>query len=118
MDDLTFYPYEDAYGNHFTITFAKGVYNNGNLAVIIYNEEPEYGYLEPYADLTVNIEPLDHDYKAAIDTNNLPNEIIDWLEENEIAWATGEELHSGFCTYPVVKFDEQWVEETPDTSEI
>lgn len=39
---------------------------------------------EPYADITVNLEPLTDPYTAFVDTNNLPN-IGKFLTDNHIA---------------------------------
>lgn len=71
-------------------------YNN-NLAVMAYEDDGE-----PYGRLTVNIDKLPND-EAALDTNN-------WKDAESVAKSlgavpTGKMLASGFCTYPVYKFD-------------
>lgn len=72
--------------------------NNGNLYIGLIDNDGL-----PYADLTVNIETLPDDH-AAVDTNNCP-----WAEdlilENKLGERTGYSLGSGFCRYPVYKFD-------------
>lgn len=72
--------------------------NNGNLYIGLHTK------YEPYADLTVNIEKLSEKDEAAVDTNNCP-----WAEElidkYELGLFTGRYLRSGFCSYPVYKFD-------------
>ena len=46
---------------------------------------------------------------AAIDTNNCP-----WAEkfltDNKLAADTGRKVRSGFCTYPIYKFDRKVLE--------
>lgn len=58
---------------------------------------------EDYAILTTNIDPLSSD-EAAVDTNNHP-EAIEFITENELGTDTGKRIKSGFCEYPVYKFD-------------
>ena len=71
--------------------------DNGNIAVIMLTEDGER-----YATLTVNITPKEKDC-AAIDTNNYPQG-MDFIEKNHLGEKIGEE-QSGYCTYPVVRFD-------------
>ena len=56
--------------------------------------------------LIVKREELD---MAAIDTNNCP-----WAEkfltDNKLAVDTGRKVRSGFCTYPIYKFDRKVLE--------
>ena len=42
---------------------------------------------------------------AYVDTNNIP-EIDRWLVENGIAEDTGVRTVSGFCTYPLLQFNQ------------
>ena len=60
---------------------------------------------EPYADLTVNIESVGASENCAfVDTNNCR-----WAEkfitENGLGEDTGIKGRSGFCTYPLYKFN-------------
>ena len=43
-------------------------------------------------------------YDAYIDTNNLPW-AMDFIAEYNLGEKTGRYGHSGYCTYPVVRFD-------------
>ena len=75
---------------------------NGNTAVIMLCKDEE-GYVEPFADLTVNIIDLPKD-EAAIDTNDLTG-ITEWIEQNKIGAPTGRYITSGFCSYPIYKLN-------------
>lgn len=71
--------------------------NNGNLALQMLEDGA------PYASMTTNISDLSP-WQAAIDTNNLGEEIIDLLEEYDLATFVGY-THSGFCYYLIYDFD-------------
>lgn len=112
MEDTQFYDYTDRFGETHKVCFSRAsYYDNRNLAVLAYCDEE--GGLWPYADITVNIEPLDDPCLAAIDTNNLGDGIVEWLEDNGIASFAGRTIPSGFCLFPVVKFDEDWLDSLP-----
>lgn len=84
--------------------------SNGSLAVSLYDGK------EKVAVITVNIESSDcigDETCAYIDTNNLPW-VEDFLQENKIAYPTGEYGFSGFCAYPLYKFDLRKLEEYKD----
>ena len=58
----------------------------------------------PYTTVTVNLPGMIPDDCAYVDTNN--NAGMDrWLEKNGIAEFTGVYGQSGFCTYPLMRFD-------------
>ena len=71
-------------------------YVNGNMAIQIWENKELFG------NLTVNIIPLPRGF-AAVDTNNLGEEIIDFIEENRLGHVI-DYIQSGYCQYPVVKF--------------
>lgn len=92
----------ELYGKVWKLELKKGIYNTfSNLAIEAVNTEDG----DPFAILTVNLGPLEHGY-AYIDTNN-----CEWapkfLKANKIAKDTGLEGHSGYCTYPLYKFNEK-----------
>jgi hypothetical protein len=61
---------------------------------------------EALATLTVNLgEFISIRNGTYIDTNNLPH-IDRWLEDNGIVWFNGLTMQSGYCTYPMLVFDE------------
>ena len=80
--------------------------SNSQLAVIAYTEDGE-----PYADITVclpefKLKPNDQ----FVDTNNLPG-IDEWLEENGLAKYLGVCGCSGYCEYPLMKFNTEKLRE-------
>lgn len=100
------FEFTDCWGDKVETYFEVTSYAiNGNLAILMMNEDPTLGCLEPYGDLTRNIADLPP-YCAAVDTNNLSSNIVDALEEKGIAHRVGE-IPSGFCTYPIMEFDPQ-----------
>lgn len=62
------------------------------------------GYPEPYGNVTVNLERKIPLYCAFVDTNNMP-EAEDFLINNGLASFTGLVQESGYCTYPLYRFD-------------
>lgn len=58
---------------------------------------------EPYATLTVNIEPLEHP-RAYLDTNNCPW-VMDLFEKYNLGTWTGNITRSGFCEYPLYELN-------------
>lgn len=89
------------HGNEYEVTPIRAEYSaNGSLAVML--EETETG--ESFAVITVNLMyPLDKD-KAFVDTNNCPW-AEDFLVKNKLAKPCGVMAPSGFCTYPLYKFN-------------
>jgi hypothetical protein len=88
----------------FDIALRKTSYINGTLAVI--STINENGYDEPFATLTVNLPDslLLRNDQAYVDTNNNPW-VEKFLQDNKIAVRTGEVAISGWCTYPLYKFN-------------
>ena len=87
--------------------------NNDHVAVEIYCEEG------PLASITTNIpgiELYDRNY-SCVDTNNCPwaEELI---EELGIGEPIGISLRSGFCTYPVYKFDIKKIQNIRSNDEV
>lgn len=101
------------YGKTYNVALGKAHYvNNGKLAVLMYTCTPKGKIKDIFADLTKNIGDSDiyanKTNKQFIDTNNLPADIIGWLEENGIAnEVNGIYGHSGFCVYPLVEFTQE-----------
>lgn len=77
-------------------------YLNGNLAILLIDAGDDFNG-EEFGTLTVNLGPVDPEY-AALDTNNLPS-ALDFCVENGLGTKANIMLSSGFCSYPLVKFD-------------
>lgn len=63
---------------------------------------------EPYATITVNIEPMQYK-EFCVDVNNFPG-ALDFLYENGIAEPTPEVRRSGYCIYPVWKLNKMFID--------
>lgn len=104
------YKFKNCLGETINVKLGKTTYrNNDTLAVIMY-EVLENGEEEEYDVLTVNISDsmlLANDTNAFIDTNNLGKEIIKWLVDNKIATTTPFMGFSGYCSYPLMSFTKQ-----------
>lgn len=98
------------YGTIYNVVLGKANYcSNGTFAVQMYECTPKGKVKGIFADLTRNISDsntyANSTNKQFIDSNNLPANIISWLEENGIAnEVNGIYGHSGFCVYPLVEF--------------
>lgn len=81
--------------------------NNGNLALTLIDASTH----EPVISLTVNLgEALAPD-ETYLDTNNFP-EAEEFIEKYNLGKPAGKTQHSGYCEYPLYKFDmkklEKW----------
>lgn len=95
------YRFSTEYGDY-TVTLEKREYYNGNLAIRMITEDDEV-----FATMTVNLGEEDDVLPANmayVDTNNLP-EIEDFIVKNGLGESTGETRTSGYCTYPLYKFN-------------
>lgn len=91
------------YGENHNITFELANYlENKNLYVGML---VHHNCIEPWQNLTVNLSVKCKPNCAYIDTNNNGNEIIDWLEQNGLGFATGNLMPSGWCVYPEFQFN-------------
>lgn len=84
------------------VTLFASTYENKSLFVGMTTMED--GIPEPYCDVTVNLLETLPPYCAFVDTNNMP-ELEDFLVKNKLAEFTGLEQRSGYCTYPLYRFD-------------
>lgn len=82
------------------------IYENGlgsPISMSLYSIED--GVVDCYTDITVNLPECSRSAGCQfIDMNNNDAGILDWLEENKFGKRTGNEGHSGFCTYPEFDF--------------
>ena len=70
---------------------------------------------EPYATITVNIEPMQY-REFCVDINNFPG-ALEFLYENGIAEPTPEVRRSGYCIYPVWKLNEMFFNGAKEAAE-
>lgn len=98
-------PYRlELYGETFWVVFKKDRYtNNQNLYIGLDCED------ELFADVTVNVMKQDDPYVTCIDTNNLGDGILDWLEDIGAGKRTWGFIPSGFYDYPVFRFNEDFI---------
>lgn len=97
------------YGTTIPVTFRKSNYvenNNLYIGIVCWDE----GFPEPWSDLTVNLSIKCDADCAFVDVNNNGEEIIDWLQKNNLAIPTGRVARSGFCMYPEVRFNKEFLE--------
>lgn len=89
-----------AWGSDHKIEIQKTTYaDNGNLAIQLW--EVNEG---PYARLTVNLGKRLPTDMAFVDTNNC-RWAEDWIQDNGLGVPTGEVGCSGWCVYPLYRFN-------------
>lgn len=96
--------YTSRFGNYKTMLNIGGSKAEG-IHLYLFCFDEEYNMYEPYGDLTVRIgdKPLP-DYHAYVDTNNMP-EAPGFISKYGLGKPTGDIARSGFCIYPLYKFD-------------
>lgn len=100
-----FFPYESTWGGIYSITLAMNRYiENDNLYLAMGAFDEDLQGLDHFADITVNVGALPY-LQSAIDTNNNGDKIMDFLQENGFGTPTGRTIRSGFCSFPVFKFN-------------
>ena len=102
------YKFKSRYGTEYEIAFERTGYVYGGLAVEAYDKDEEYGW-EPYGTLTVNLGGFCPTNQAYLDTNNLPD-LAEFVLD--MGWAEViNEGQSGWCTYPLVEFTDEFLNE-------
>ena len=98
------------YDETFDVCFYLNRYeHHDNLYVGLYCIEE--GGFEPFCDITVNLDekvPEEHGY---LDTNNMGSEMVDWLKANDFISLPLSFGFSGYCVYPLVKFNMDKIKE-------
>lgn len=113
------FDYTDRFGDKVTLIPELALYSaddvltnkeRNNIAIQLWSKEGEE--FEPYGVLTTNLgEFLAVKNAAYIDTNNNGEQILDWLEQNNIGKLSPLTKHSGFCEYPLFVFNEQFLKD-------
>ncbi len=96
--------FKSAFGKEYEVELNVSSYsNNGCMYVGLTTKED--GHIEPFGNATVNISHTPApDYCGYLDTNNLPT-IEKFVRENDLGEPTGVVGFSGYCTYPLYKFN-------------
>ena len=94
----------NSYGTEYKIKLQISSYENGNFALCATYYDEDYKYWGPYGTFTVNLDEKLPDDCAYVDTNNMPT-IEDWLKDNGLAEPLAKNRQSGFCMYPLYKFN-------------
>ena len=98
--------YRSEWGGEYEVEALRAKYsNNDNLAIILRCENGE-----PFSTLTVNLNQKLSPNEAFVDINNNPT-AVEFIEENGLGEATGRVGFSGYCAYPLYKFDLTKIEE-------
>ena len=89
--------------------------SNGSTAIVMFIKSDEFSsededVFEMYANLTVNLLNPQNEYLQCIDVNNLGEMTLDWLARKGIATYTDYDVPSGFCIYPLVEFDHNFID--------
>lgn len=112
----------NSYGTEYELKFKKGKYENGRLAIQVMCRELKEEWFEPFCILTVNLPDiiLSSDGStemssnmAFIDVNNCPASLVMKVIEEGYMTMTRTTADSGFCSYPLVKFNEDWLNSLP-----
>lgn len=105
--------YTDSWGDEMELMLYKDTYeSNGNLALFaVANED---GIWEEYADVTVNVEPMLPGC-AALDTNNSFDLVTALVTSGDVTLLGN--VQSGFCTYPVGLFADEFIKSVPTLEE-
>lgn len=97
------------WGTEYTLAFEKARYCYGDgLAIEVHCRERGEEWWEPYATLTVNIDPV-MEKQAYLDTNNV-GDLCERVMAEGWAKQVGEG-RSGYCTYPLVEFTDGFLDE-------
>ena len=85
-------------------------YDDGQLALNALCYDEELNFWDVFGTLTINLNYTNDDPAPEncgyLDVNNIPD-IEDWIKENDLGEPTGKKKQSGFCTYPLYKFNIQ-----------
>ncbi len=94
------FPYS-IYGETYNVIIETDRYTvNNRLAIELWTDEGE-----AFAHMTVNLPGAKCPEGCAyLDTNNLPG-VEEFVRENDLAEMTGIFAQSGFCTYPLYRFN-------------
>lgn len=99
------YLYGSSFGD-ITVYPQFNLYEDNNLYLGLQYYDEEEGRLDFFGSLTVNTDIMPY-LENTIDTENNGTKILDFLEKAGFGERTGHEILSGFCRYPVFRFNEK-----------
>lgn len=103
--DRKMFVYKDNSGDENDVALVLNMYNNNNnLYVGLEEYDKEYDYWDSFCDVTVNVCKLPF-LESAINIEFGGKEKIDFLVQNGFGELTGQSIPSGFCTFPVFRFN-------------
>lgn len=95
----------NSYGEEYQLKIEIRKYAiNDNLCIQLLYYDDEFESYMPYATLTTNLDGKLGDGCAYVDTNNCPW-AIPLIEKYKLGEYCGTMKQSGFCSYPLYKFD-------------
>ena len=101
--------FKSDFGVDTTVVFKKATYlNNGNLYVGAYSID-ENGYLEPYCNITVNLDEKLAEGMAYIDCNNADTGLLQAMVDAGYMRFMSKSKASGFCKYFLFGFSEEFL---------
>lgn len=104
------YEYKAEYGDYTLRPWLNKYANNNQLALgFDYYVEGDDSW-EAFSMATINVGTVPYLY-GCIDTNDNGTRMVKFLEENGFGQDTGYFMSSGFCQYPIFKFNEEKLKE-------
>ena len=113
MKEMKTFKFKSQWGTEYNIIFFKSNYmDNNRIYIGCMCEDEEYGGYEPYCDVTVNLNQIipTGNY-GFLDTNNGDPNLFRLMKANRWIEDTGILGFSGWCSYPLVKFSEEFINE-------
>lgn len=102
------FKFTSRYGTKYKLMFEKTRYVSGGVAIEVWCAEDDDCW-EPYATMTKNLGYLPSAKWAYLDTNNVPD-LAEFVIDKGWCEQVGEG-RSGFCSYPLVRFTDEFLDE-------
>lgn len=110
--DRKMFVYTDNYGDDNNVSIRLDMYReNDNLFIGLEEHDEEFDFWSSYCNVTVNIAVLPF-LESTIESTLGGQEKINFLVQNGFGELAGYSLKSGFCTYPVFRFNADKLKET------
>lgn len=111
IKDIKTFEFKSQWGTEYNVCFHKDAYaNNNRIYIGCACEDKEYGGFEPYCDVTVNLESyVPEGNYGFLDVNNGDPNLFKLMREKGWIKDTYKLGFSGFCSYPLVEFSEEFL---------